>query len=988
MSSEELRLFDKVRVYLDEDYSSAENFTALGNFYFIHESLTDVLIWDFSAMSFVPAKGKEVHSGNIEAVSTKEKSKFPQNFFPECKWSRKGFLRTRWSLCGSVFDLINIHLFHDASNFIAMESFPSVYCKNRRRALEHTLDRFHNDDYGTAPFFVFGDFNFRTDTQGVVKKLAEGLNPVRLQSNKSTDHTKLQYRDGISQVILSVGKKEFSHQNHQTVFIEENGKWLKEFDRELEPFADRLYEFPITFQPSYPFEEDRKGAKCYMQTRCPSWCDRILLSKSAKSLVSNVDEPGSVQYGLMGTSTCMGDHKPVYLKVSLKSDAGMIPCDCSSESSPCFGLSLPVDARVSPPQWPKSRSQHGSRLDPAALSSMLLAARCTTVSPVATGSDSHLLLPPSAHASLLHDPYTPESMETPSSSPTPSIISQFEFPDECERKNDTDLMLYESVPQSTEDKVCSWNFVVDTVERPDGPDEEECGGDQNECSNEIRKIMRPDIQEIYEYYSGPQNETLLLTEKYPSGGYRRIAFTSSGMEDMPVENLAKDRDSLYNVCMSSEDEVNEQELNSSDLNSTVQFQVPDIIEDKCESCSSLSECSVSCSMSEMEVQSMKAPVTKRGCFCASDVHNNNNNNKLVAHCADAELADTNPLTLYCVAETVQSSSQVKGSNKSVQSISGFPSEEQDFPVLQQGDNDVDTQVLKPDVPVFLLGADLKSGKQVEVSQNAALLCSGSSAITNPGVMNVRSALNIKSHTERTLPDSSQEMQSCSSQCNRSAETGHSLRYEMSSPGSNYTVTTDIQTTIECQFSEFDSSSKTRFLLPTKNYFSSSEPASSVESRKLNICKNCREQAVRQASKGRILPCKRVFELNTLLNNAVFKLSGNAVTAHDCSVKNLFRSASAPISFCSTRTREKKIPYLLFMSHSCGDITTAYSIQDLEVYSKNCGEKSALKQEPYTQQGSSISNAHGSVIEAPVRYKRKRKCDRKSSDRKCFTCLLL
>jgi inositol-1,4,5-trisphosphate 5-phosphatase len=27
MSSEELRLFDKVRVYLDEDYSSAENFT-------------------------------------------------------------------------------------------------------------------------------------------------------------------------------------------------------------------------------------------------------------------------------------------------------------------------------------------------------------------------------------------------------------------------------------------------------------------------------------------------------------------------------------------------------------------------------------------------------------------------------------------------------------------------------------------------------------------------------------------------------------------------------------------------------------------------------------------------------------------------------------------------------------------------------------------------------------------------------------------------
>jgi len=29
--------------------------------------------------------------------------------------------------------------------------------------------RFHNDECGMAPFFVFGDFNFRADTQGVVK---------------------------------------------------------------------------------------------------------------------------------------------------------------------------------------------------------------------------------------------------------------------------------------------------------------------------------------------------------------------------------------------------------------------------------------------------------------------------------------------------------------------------------------------------------------------------------------------------------------------------------------------------------------------------------------------------------------------------------------------------------------------------------------------------------------------------------------------------
>lgn len=223
MSSEELRLFDKTRVFLDEDYSSAEHFTALGNFYFIHESLKDVLLWDFKECAFAPVCGKEIHSGNIEAVTTKEKAKFPQDFFPECKWSRKGYLRTRWSISGTVFDLINIHLFHDASNFIAMETFPSVYSKTRRRALEHTLDRFHSDKYPKAPYFLFGDFNFRTDTAGVIKKLTEDTQEKKL-SNKG-NVSKLQFHNKENDLILSLGKKEFSYYEHQNVFVDNSGQW-------------------------------------------------------------------------------------------------------------------------------------------------------------------------------------------------------------------------------------------------------------------------------------------------------------------------------------------------------------------------------------------------------------------------------------------------------------------------------------------------------------------------------------------------------------------------------------------------------------------------------------------------------------------------------------------------------------------------------------------------------------------------------------------
>lgn len=39
---------------------------------------------------------------------------------------------------------------------------------------------------------------------------------------------------------------------------------------------------------SYPYSEDSSQGKQYMNTRCPSWCDRILMSSSAKDLILKV----------------------------------------------------------------------------------------------------------------------------------------------------------------------------------------------------------------------------------------------------------------------------------------------------------------------------------------------------------------------------------------------------------------------------------------------------------------------------------------------------------------------------------------------------------------------------------------------------------------------------------------------------------------------------------------------------------------------------
>ncbi|XP_076251749.1 inositol polyphosphate-5-phosphatase A isoform X1 [Rhynchophorus ferrugineus] len=344
--SDELKHFTKSRIFLDEDFSSVPNFTALGSLYFIHESL-DASIWDFEQSKFIPITDTQIFSGNIEAVPIKEKAKFPQAFFPECKWSRKGFMRTRWSISGTVFDLVNIHLFHDASNLVAMSAYPSVYCKNRRHALEHTLHKFHNDQYDNVPYFVFGDFNFRTDTEGVIKKLTSGLTKTRVQNTRNNDHTKLQFTNQDDNLVLSIGKKEFSHSDHETIFV--NYDWLRMFDKETEAFKDILSEYPINFAPSYPFEEQLTKASSYMPTRCPAWCDRVLLSNSAKKIV-NEEQP--IEYGLMGLHTCMGDHKPVFLKVKLNSDAGIVRCCdsapfvCLPEKCQCYRTLGPVPINI------------------------------------------------------------------------------------------------------------------------------------------------------------------------------------------------------------------------------------------------------------------------------------------------------------------------------------------------------------------------------------------------------------------------------------------------------------------------------------------------------------------------------------------------------------------------------------------------------------------------------------------------------------------
>jgi inositol-1,4,5-trisphosphate 5-phosphatase len=166
------------------------------------------------------------------------------------------------------------------------------------------LERIHKDQANVlVPFFIFGDFNFRCDSFGVVKRLTKDLIEQRVPHLK-TDHSKIQFRDTEGSVKFTLAKKEFTHADDE-IFKQD---WLKSFDREMDPLNDILHEYPISFSPTYPFEENPELALNYMPTRCPSWCDRILMTKAARRLIESEDSKDCV-YGIIGENVCMGDHK-------------------------------------------------------------------------------------------------------------------------------------------------------------------------------------------------------------------------------------------------------------------------------------------------------------------------------------------------------------------------------------------------------------------------------------------------------------------------------------------------------------------------------------------------------------------------------------------------------------------------------------------------------------------------------------------------------
>ncbi|XP_016105798.1 type I inositol 1,4,5-trisphosphate 5-phosphatase-like isoform X2 [Sinocyclocheilus grahami] len=319
-SSSEMDDFDRVCVYVDSNFRAVDSFTALGSMYFIHKSLKNIQQYDFNVKEFKAVSGHNKYMGSLEGVTTIEKEKFPKNFWPDFKWSRKGYMRTRWLIHNQGLDLVNVHLFHDASNLIACNSSPSVYSANRKKALRYVINRISDSSYSPLPFFLFGDFNFRLDTRSLVQNLSMSADIQTVKKDSSSEVEKIIFeeKDNDHKVLLHIETKLFAYL-HQAVFRENNGKELLKYDKEISAFHDVITEEEIHFPPSYPYSEDYTKPTQYMNTRCPAWCDRILMSHSARDIIHRREEGESgVVYNTLGSNVCMGDHKPVFLFFPMK----------------------------------------------------------------------------------------------------------------------------------------------------------------------------------------------------------------------------------------------------------------------------------------------------------------------------------------------------------------------------------------------------------------------------------------------------------------------------------------------------------------------------------------------------------------------------------------------------------------------------------------------------------------------------------------------
>jgi len=239
-----------------------------------------------------------------------------------------------------LIELVNIHLFHDESNLKATEESPSSYSVFRKNALDFVVNKLSDgeDKCESGIFFIFGDLNFRLNLKELIQNILPNSQPQQTRSAEN-QVIKSTYRDDADantdgEVVMTLEKKCFDVKK-SIIQKDEKFMHLKKFDCEMQDQEKSLKEFPVAFPPSYPYSEDPEAPEPYMKTRCPAWCDRVLLSHQAWQLLREQKSEEDVEYGRIGDAVCMGDHKPIFLLFSVNDEWTVAGGDVSTIERRC-----------------------------------------------------------------------------------------------------------------------------------------------------------------------------------------------------------------------------------------------------------------------------------------------------------------------------------------------------------------------------------------------------------------------------------------------------------------------------------------------------------------------------------------------------------------------------------------------------------------------------------------------------------------------------
>jgi len=260
-----------------------------------------VQVWDFLENRF--KQFREINPNCDKQISVSKCPFVKYKRFKGTK-SRKGFLQTKWKVNDKEFDLLNIHLYHDDLNTIAVEKTPSVYSLKRAEALSETL--LECDLCNERSAFLFGDFNVRLDGE-LIQWLKGSFLPT---------HSKEQTDDE----LLILHEKSFFFKYSEVFDQQSTISEMLQFDKEISRFNRenevKLHEVAIKHGPSYCIDIDgvnNKSKKSFTK-RIPAWCDRVLFTEASKKLLRRAE------YNTIYGNKTMGDHTPVYLAFSLQSN--------------------------------------------------------------------------------------------------------------------------------------------------------------------------------------------------------------------------------------------------------------------------------------------------------------------------------------------------------------------------------------------------------------------------------------------------------------------------------------------------------------------------------------------------------------------------------------------------------------------------------------------------------------------------------------------